>query len=149
MRTGSVRRNPGAREVLRSYPVKARDEQIAELRRLVAAHPEDPKHLLELGDLLQGQRLLGEAIACYERAADIYIQSGFDLKVVAIWSTIVKLDPTRTALRMHLVRGYLQLDLRDDAIAELRLAIRDYAKKKDQIGLRLAQAELDRLRLPN
>lgn len=129
--------------------MSSRDEQIAELRRLIAANPNEPKYLLELGDLFQHDRRLDEAIECYERAGDLYLQRGFDLKVVAIWSTIVKLDPTRTALRIHLARGYLQLQLRDDAIAELQRAIKDYAKKDDQVGVRLARAELDRIVSPN
>lgn len=135
--------------MLRSIPVPTRDEQIDELRRLIEAHPNDPKHLLELGDLFQGARRLDEAIDCYERAAEIYLRDRFDLKVVAIWSTIVKLDPTRTALRIHLARGYVQLQLRDDAIAELHRAIREYAKKNDAVGVRLARAELDRIVSPN
>jgi len=135
--------------VLRSAAVSTRDEQIAELRGLIEAHPDEPQHLLQLGDLFQRDRRLDEAIDCYERAAEIYLRQGFDLKIVAIWSTIVKLDPTRTALRMHLARGYLQLNMREDAIAELQRAIRDYAKKDDQLGVRLARAELDKLVSPN
>jgi len=130
-------------------PVSTRDEQIAELRRLVEAYPNDPQFLLKLGDLLQHERRIAEAVECYERAGEIYLRQGFDLKLVAIWSTIVKLDPTRTALRLHLARGYLQLSLREDAIAELQRAIRDYAKKEDELGVRLARAELDRIVSPN
>lgn len=135
--------------MLRSSAVPTRDELIAELRRLIEAHPNEPQHLLKLGDLLQRERRVAEAVECYERAGEIYLQQGFDLKVVAIWSTIVKLDPSRTALRIHLARGYLQLQLRDDAIAELQRAIKDYAKKDDLIGVRLARAELDRIVSPN
>ena len=77
------------------------------------------------------------------------MRRGFDLKVVAIWSTILKLDPTRTALRLHLARGYVQLQLREDAISELRRAIKDYTRKDDELGVRLARAELDRIVSPN
>jgi tetratricopeptide (TPR) repeat protein len=135
--------------MLGSAAVSNPDEQIAELRRRIAAAPDDPKHLLELGDLLQRERHIAEAVECYERAGEIYLRQGFDLKLVAIWSTIVKLDPTRTALRLHLARGYVQLNLREDAIAELQRAIRDYSKKDDKLGVRLARAELDRLVSPN
>jgi hypothetical protein len=86
---------------------------------------------------------------CYERAAEIYLADGLDLRVVAIWSTIVKLDPTRTALRLHLARGYVKLDLRDEAIGELKQAITDYRRKRDPVGERLARRELEGLLRPS
>lgn len=129
--------------------MSSREERIAKLRRLIAAHPDDPQYLLKLGDLFQRERRLADAIDCYVSAGEIYVRRGFDLKVVAIWSTILKLDPRRTALRLHLARGYAQLQLREDAIAELQRAIKDYAKKDDELGIRLARAELDRLVTPN
>ena len=126
-----------------------REAEIAELRRRVEASPRDTQCLLRLGDLLQHERRIPEAMECYERAAEIYLAEGLDLRVVAIWSTIVKLDPTRTALRLHLARGYVKLDLMDEAIGELKLAIADYRKKQDSLGERLAQSELDRILRPN
>lgn len=126
-----------------------RADDIERWQKLVAEHPDDPRYLLKLGDLLQGARRLGEAIEVYERVASIYLRQGFDLRIVAIWSTILKLDPTRTALRLHLARGYVQLDLRDEAIVELRRAIADYEKKRDPLGARLARAELQKLRSPD
>lgn len=126
-----------------------RADDIERWQQLVAEHPDDPRYLLKLGDLLQGARRLGEAIDTYERVASIYLRQGFDLRIVAIWSTILKLDPTRTALRLHLARGYLQLDLRDEAIAELRRAIADYEKKRDPLGARLARAQLQKVLAPD
>lgn len=124
-------------------------DDIERWQRLVEENPDDPRYLLKLGDLLQAERRLPECIALYERVADIYLKQGFDLRVVAIWSTILKLDPTRTALRIHLARGYVQLDMRDDAVTELRRAIAEYEKKKDPLGARLARAELAKLRSPD
>lgn len=126
-----------------------RESEIAELRRILEASPRDTRSLLELGDLLQHERRLSEAMECYERAADIYLAEGLDLRVVAIWSTIVKLDPTRTALRLHLARGYVKLDLRDEAVEELERAIADYRKREDPIGERLARTELDKIVRPS
>jgi len=126
-----------------------RVDDIERWERLVEEHPDDPRYLLKLGDLLQVERRLADAIGAYERAATLYLREGFDLRVVAIWSTILKLDPTRTALRLHLARGFAQLDMRDDAVAELRRAITEYQKKRDPLGVRLARAELARLLAPS
>lgn len=125
-----------------------RDAEIEELLRLAAASP-DPRYLMKLGDLLTKENRLREAADCYDRVATLYVERGLPLKAVAVWSTVVKLDPTRTAVRLHLARGYVQLDLRDDAIAELKRAIADYRKKDDEVGERLARAELDRILRPS
>lgn len=126
-----------------------RADDIERWERLVAEHPDDPRYLLKLGDLLQAAGQLPEAIALYERVAGIYLRQAFDLRVVAIWSTILKLDPRRTALRLHLARGYVQLDMRDEAAVELRRAVAEYEKRKDPVGARLARAELAKLLSPN
>jgi predicted Zn-dependent protease len=129
--------------------VSKRDAEIKELLRLAALSPDESRHLLKLGDLLTKENRLREAADYYDRAATIYVEKGFPLKAVAVWSTVVKLDPSRTAVRIHLARGYVQLDLRDDAIAELQRAIADYRKKDDEVGERVARAELDRIVRPS
>lgn len=126
-----------------------RADDIERWERLVAEHPDDPRYLLKLGDLLQEAGRLAEAIDRYERVASLYLRQGFDLRVVAIWSTILKLDPSRTALRLHLARGYVQLDMRDEAVIELRKAVAEYERRKDPMGARLARAELAKLAAPN
>ncbi len=126
-----------------------RADDIRRWERLCAEHPDDPRYLLKLGDLLQAAGRLQEAIQRYEHVASLYLRHGFDLRVVAIWSTIVKLDPSRTALRLHLARGYLQLDLRGEAVRELRAAVAEYERRRDPMGARLARAELARLSAPD
>lgn len=124
-------------------------EEIDRLRKLLAARPDDPMVALELGDLLQRERNIPEAIAVYERAAEIYRRQGFEQKVVAVYTTILKLDPNRLDAHFHLARAYKLLGVKEDAEFHLRRAAAAYAKKGDEFGLRMAKSELERMRVPN
>jgi len=124
--------------------VITRDRELAELRRLAESFPDDARYPLKIGDVMLKLGRTDEAVASYERAAAIYERTGFKLKVVAVANTILRLDPTRTEVRFRYARAMFELQLWADAVAEMTRVRDEYATKNDDVGLRIAQQELDR-----
>jgi tetratricopeptide (TPR) repeat protein len=77
------------------------DRAIREYKRLLQIEGEDPAILNTLGDLLLRDNRTQEAIENFRRVTEIYEESGFIAKAVAVCNKIAKLNPTE---KQNLVR---------------------------------------------
>ncbi|HUV12910.1 MAG TPA: hypothetical protein VMY18_04645, partial [Acidobacteriota bacterium] len=67
---------------------------ISEYRSLLETKGEDPALLNTLGDLLLKNKEQAEALSYFRRVAQIFIESGFTNKAIAVCKKIHKLDPS-------------------------------------------------------
>ena len=89
------------------------DRAIREYRRLLETDGEDPAVLNTLGDLLLRNNRKDEAINNFRRVAEIYEESGFIAKAVAVCNKISKhqchLSPKESFHQFLESRGFAQL----------------------------------------
>ena len=71
--------------------------------------------LLKLGDLYTRQGATADASATYQQVAEQYAEQGFFLKAVAVYKTILSIDPTTIDAHLRLAELYVQLGLTPDA----------------------------------
>jgi CRP-like cAMP-binding protein len=72
------------------------DEAIQLLATLVSAEPTNARWPHKRGDLLRKVGRRAEAVAAYEQAVDVYANSGFIARAIAMAKTVLSLDPSRT-----------------------------------------------------
>jgi tetratricopeptide (TPR) repeat protein len=92
------------------------DRAVAEYQNLVRTHGEDPSILNTLGDLLLRNGRRGEALDCFHRVAEIFVQSGFVAKGIAIYKKIDELSPGGRDVLGKLGELYERRGMRSDAL---------------------------------
>lgn len=73
------------------------EDAVPLLRDLEKLEPDVPRWPHKLGDMCRALGQNGEAIAAYEKAANLYSEKGFLARALAIAKIIIILDPTRIA----------------------------------------------------
>lgn len=81
--------------VLQRNDLKQADTLLAELEQL---DPEGQRWPHKRGDVLRRLNRTGEAIKCYERAAQLYSEQGFLPRAIAMAKLIAEIDPKRIEL---------------------------------------------------
>ena len=92
------------------------DRAVSEYQNLVRTHGEDPSILNTLGDLLLRNGRRGEALDCFHRVAEIFVQSGFVAKGIAIYKKIDELSPGGRDVLGKLGELYERRGMRSDAL---------------------------------
>jgi tetratricopeptide (TPR) repeat protein len=88
---------------------------IEEYRKIIQAEPNDTTTLNTLGDLSVKVGNTAEAIENFVRVAEHYRTGGFNLKAIAMFKKVSKLDPTNTEIGLKLAGLYAQQKLIVDA----------------------------------
>ncbi|MEW5742913.1 MAG: hypothetical protein AB1938_28615 [Myxococcota bacterium] len=123
----------------------SRAQALLQLRVEIELDPGNVELRLKLGELLQKEDDLPGAAATYLEVARLFRRDGFSLKAAAMLKQALKLDPKLTAAREELVSIYVGLALKEEAIAEYELLLRDYAtleRADDVARIATALAEL-------
>jgi tetratricopeptide (TPR) repeat protein len=71
------------------------DKAISEWEKLISESPNDGNIFNTIGDLHLKKKAIKQSINSYLKAAEIYHESGFDLKTIAVYKKILKIDPKR------------------------------------------------------
>ena len=104
---------------------------IREYRRILTVEPENVRVLLKIGDIQARDGQTSAAAATYQEVADHYVARGFFLKAVAVYKTLLRLQPDRVDVSVHLADLYFQLSLLSDALNYLRVAAKQYQQRND------------------
>ncbi len=87
------------------------DAAIEQFQKALKHGAPDGALLNRLGDLLLKANRVGEAVAAYQQAADVYAQMGFTLKAVAAEKKANRADPQRTDTYERLAEFYYKLGM--------------------------------------
>jgi tetratricopeptide (TPR) repeat protein len=101
---------------------------IEEYRKIVQAEPNDITTLNTLGDLYVKAGYTDEAIQTFLRIAEHYRTAGFNLKAIAMFKKINKLDPANVEIGLKLASLYAQQKLMADARHQYLMVAEHYLR---------------------
>lgn len=107
------------------------DKAIEEYERVLKIDPRDYKLRQKLGDLYLRKGKSAEAVNQYMTVAEYYIRDGFSLKAIALYSQILRTDPTKLFIYEKLAELYKKQGLIGDAVSKLRALAEIYEKQKN------------------
>jgi tetratricopeptide (TPR) repeat protein len=122
------------------------DRAVTEYRKIIDIHGEDPSVLNTLGDLLLKTNQQDQALECFSRVAEIFSQSGFISKAIAIYRKVEQLNPSTREAVGKLAELYTRRGLRSEALKYWRRAgnLLEQAGERDGlITARRQVAEMD------
>lgn len=122
------------------------DKAAAEYRSAIELDPKDISIRLRLGDLFVKLGNKAEAIKEYMEAAKANAQRGFNLKAIAVFKQVLKLDDANLDVHNRLAELYAKQRLIVDAISEYTYIMGAFEKKgktNDVIELLKKMADID------
>lgn len=114
--------------------------------RLCGLEPDNPAHLVKLGELQHKVGSPGEAVDAWTRAATLFEAGAFDLKAVALYKRALTLQPGRADVSIALAQAHQRLDHGAEAIEVLRsvlAVLADEGRHGEALDIRLRIAKLD------
>ena len=119
---------------------------IKEYRKVLEDSPSDTTTLNRVGDLWARLNKNDEAIKVYTQTASSFTEDGFFVKAIAIYTQVIKLDPTRLEVYEKLADLYHRQGLTNEARTQYQVLIDYYLKHSNaasaiSILLKMAQLE--------
>ena len=108
------------------------DKAVVTFQQLVEIDPRDQRLLLRLAELQARAGRKKEAIKSYEKIADEYIRQDFTPKAIAVYKTILRLDPELLSAYEKLTELYKSQGLEAEALSQLENLFVFYEKKGDE-----------------
>ena len=105
------------------------DKAIKELQKLVATDPLDMRVRLKVADYYVKKKEIPLALKTYQEVADFYAKENFHLKSIAVYKTILKLNPSIVEINEKLGDLYRQVGLDDDAVNQYYIVAGYYDNK--------------------
>jgi tetratricopeptide (TPR) repeat protein len=102
------------------------ENELKEALDQCAAHPDDLRLKIRLGELYFRKRDIQNGVAVFKEIAEAYIREGFILKAVAIYKTIIRMAPGSIEFNEKLADLYQQLGMTKDAINQYLILINFY-----------------------
>ena len=138
-------------EIAQQYTIRGQIQKaIEEWKKLLTDTPNDANIYNTIGDLsLKNQpfnNARDEAISYYLKAGEIFESSGFALKAIAVYKKILKIDPSRKAIYVHLGDLNSERGLMGNAREDYLLAAKLYSQEgfvKEALGVYRKIADLD------
>lgn len=122
------------------------DKAIKELRRILEEDPKDIRVLQKLGDVCAKSGDRAEATKAYGQVAQFYTEQGFYLKAVAIYKTVLRVDPNLMEANLKLAELYHQLGLMNDCVAQYQAVANQLdrlGRTKESLGILKKMVDLD------
>ncbi|MGA9997986.1 MAG: tetratricopeptide repeat protein [Pyrinomonadaceae bacterium] len=102
---------------------------IKEYEQIVREDPNDFTVLNTLGDLYSRTGKKSEAISCFMRIAEHYREQGFNLKAIAVYKKIDRLEPRNPHIALQLGELYSEQGLVVDARAQYLIVSESYTQE--------------------
>jgi tetratricopeptide (TPR) repeat protein len=122
------------------------DKAIKTFQQLVETDPRDQRLILRLADIQARAGRKKEAIGNYEKVAAGYVRQDFTPKAIAVYRTILRLDPELLTAYEKLAGLYKNQGLEAEALSQYENLFQVYEKKNDedkQIEVLKLMAEMD------
>lgn len=104
-------------------------QAIHEYKRLIESEGEDPNLLNTLGDIYLREGRRQEAIACFQKVAETYLNSGFIAKATAMYKKVHHLNPSDSATVDTLVDLFVRQSLKSEAVELLMKQVERHAER--------------------
>jgi tetratricopeptide (TPR) repeat protein len=115
-------------------------------RRLIGVEPDNPAHLVKLGELEVKLGSPTEAVNAWFRAGGLFAADAFEGKAVALYKRALDLEPGRSDVLSALADAHLRLGQREDAMVALRrsrAALEQEGRLREALDVRRRLAQLD------
>ncbi len=122
------------------------DKAIKTFKQLVEVDPRDQRLILRLADILARAGRKKEAIEHYEKVAAGYIRQDFTPKAIAVYKTILRLDPELLSAYEKLAQLYKNQGLEAEALSQFENLFQIYERKNNedkQIEVLKLMADMD------
>ncbi|MCJ7499227.1 tetratricopeptide repeat protein [bacterium] len=122
------------------------DKAIKTFQQLAEVDPNDQRLILRLAEILARAGRKKEAIENYEKVAAGYIRQDFPPKAIAVYRTILRLDPELLSAYEKLAGLYKSQGLEAEALAIFENLFKVYERKNDedkQIDVLKLMADMD------
>ena len=122
------------------------DKAIKTFQQLVEVDPKDQRLILRLADIQARAGRKKEAIASYEKVAAGYMKQDFTPKAIAVYRTILRLDPELLSAYEKLADLYKNQGLEAEALSQFENLFQVYEQKNDedkQIDVLKLMADMD------
>ncbi len=122
------------------------DKAIKTFQQLVEVDPKDQRLTLRLADIQARAGRKKEAIGSYEKVAAGYMKQDFTPKAIAVYRTILRLDPELLSAYEKLAELYKNQGLEAEALSQFENLFQIYEKKNDedkQIEVLKLMADMD------
>jgi tetratricopeptide (TPR) repeat protein len=122
------------------------DKAIKTFQQLVQVDPKDQRLILRLADIQARAGRKREAIENYEKVAAGYMRQDFTPKAIAVYRTILRLDPELLSAYEKLAGLYKNQGLEAEALSQFENLFQVYEKKNDedkQIEVLKLMADMD------
>lgn len=107
------------------------NQAIAEWQRLIAETPNDGNIYNTIGDLHLKANQKNEATTAYLKAADAFKIAGFELKSIAVYKKIIKVDPSQMEVYEKLADVHAERGLTANAVEDYLKVAKHYVKQGD------------------
>lgn len=108
------------------------DRAIAEYQAILKADPSDINVLNSLGDLCARTGNKAEAIAHFMRLGQVYAQDALNLRAIAVYKKVLKLDPSHIEASLACGDMYAEQGLMADAKLQLQRVADHFLQKGDR-----------------
>jgi tetratricopeptide (TPR) repeat protein len=115
-------------------------------RRLIGVEPDNPAHLVKLGELEAKLGSPTEAVNAWFRAGGLFAADAFEGKAVALYKRALELEPGRSDVLSALADAHLRLGQAEDAMAALRRSratLEQEGRLRESLDVRRRLAQLD------
>ncbi|MDO8462239.1 MAG: tetratricopeptide repeat protein [Deltaproteobacteria bacterium] len=122
------------------------DKAIKEYQKIVTEDPSDLRVKLKIGDLYAKRKELPQALKTYREVAESYEKESFHLKAMAVYKTVLKLNPTLIDVNERLGNLYRLVGLDQDAVNQYMIVAGYYDSKgmtKEALAVRKKIIEID------
>jgi len=122
------------------------DKAIKTFQQLAVVDPNDQRLILRLAEILARAGRKKEAIENYEKVAAGYIKQDFPPKAIAVYRTILRLDPELLSAYEKLAELYKSQGLEAEALSQFENLFKVYEAKNDedkQIDVLKLMADMD------
>lgn len=122
------------------------DRAIREYQKLLSEDPDDMRTKLKIADLFAKKKDNATALKTYREVAEAYAKENFHLKSIAVYKTILKLNPTLVQVNEKLGELYFQVGLDHDAINQFYIVAAYYDSKgmvKEALEIRRKIVQID------
>lgn len=122
------------------------DKAIKTFQQLVEVDPRDQRLILRLADIQARAGRKKEAIENYEKVAAGYMKQDFTPKAIAVYKTILRLDPELLSAYEKLAQLYKSQGLEAEALSQFENLFQVYERKNDedrQIEVLKLMADMD------